>query len=39
MQLLEANKETYTGQADPFILEAGGKFYIYTTGTKGVYAY
>ncbi len=39
MQLLEAKKETYVGQADPFILEAYGKFYIYTTGTNGVYAY
>ena len=39
MQLLEAKKETYTGQADPFILQAEGKFYIYTTGKQGVYAY
>lgn len=39
MQLLEINKETYIGQADPFILESNGKFYIYTTGSDGVYAY
>ena len=32
MQLLEAKKETYTDQADPFIFEAKGKFCIYTTG-------
>lgn len=39
MQLLEINKENYIGQADPFILESNGKFYIYTTGNDGVYAY
>ena len=39
MQLLEVNKENYIGQADPFILESGGRFYIYTTGSDGVYAY
>lgn len=39
MQLLEINKETYIGQADPFILESNGKFYIYTTGDDGIYAY
>ncbi len=39
MQLLEINKEAYIGQADPFILESNGKFYIYTTGSDGVYAY
>ena len=39
MQLLEINKEKYIGQADPFILESGGKFYIYTTGKDGIYAY
>ena len=39
MQLLEINKENYIGQADPFILESSGRFYIYTTGEDGVYAY
>jgi len=39
MQLLEINKENYIGQADPFILESNGKFYIYTTGSDGIYAY
>ncbi len=39
MQLLEINKEKYIGQADPFILESGGRFYIYTTGKDGIYAY
>ncbi|MBO4341467.1 MAG: family 43 glycosylhydrolase, partial [Clostridia bacterium] len=39
MQLLEVKKENYIGQADPFILESGGRFYIYTTGDDGIYAY
>lgn len=39
MHLLEINKENYIGQADPFIFEADGKFYIYTTGSDGIYAY
>ncbi len=39
MQLLEINKEKYIGQADPFILKHNGKFYIYTTGKDGIYAY
>ncbi len=39
MQLLEINKENYIGQADPFILESCGRFYIYTTGDDGIYAY
>lgn len=39
MHLLEINKENYIGQADPFIFEANGKFYIYTTGSDGIYAY
>lgn len=37
MHLLEINKENYIGQADPFIFEADGKFYIYTTGSDGIY--
>ena len=36
MQLHEINKGKYIGQADPFILEHGGKFYIYTTGKDGI---
>lgn len=39
MHLLEINKENYIGQADLFIFEANGKFYIYTTGSDGIYAY
>ena len=39
MQLLEINKDNYIGQADPFIMESGCRFYIYTTGSDGVYAY
>lgn len=39
MHLLEVNKENYIGQADPFILESNGRFYIYTTGHDGIYAY
>ena len=38
MQLLETKKENYIGQADPFILESGGRYYIYTTGDDGIYA-
>ena len=39
MQLLKVDKDNYIGQADPFVLESNGKFYIYTTGNDGVYAY
>ena len=39
MQLLEIKEEGYIGQADPFILKTGGRYYIYTTGEDGVYAY
>ncbi len=39
MHLLKVDKENYIGQADPFILKSGGKYYIYTTGHDGVYAY
>lgn len=39
MHLLKVEKENYIGQADPFILEANGKYYIYTTGHDGIYAY
>lgn len=39
MHLLAINKENYIGQADPYILESNGRFYIYTTGHDGIYAY
>ena len=39
MHLLKIDKENYIGQADPFILESRGRFYIYTTGDDGIYAY
>ena len=39
MHLLKIDKEHYIGQADPYILKSGGRYYIYTTGDDGVYAY
>lgn len=41
MHLLEVNSEngSYIGQADPYILKSGGRFYIYVTGHDGIYAY
>ena len=39
MQLLKIDKENYIGQADPYIIEHEGKFYIYTTGDDGLYGY
>lgn len=39
MHLLKIDKDNYIGQADPFIFESNGKFYIYTTGDDGIYAY
>ncbi len=39
MQLLKVDKDNYIGQADPYIIEHNGKFYIYTTGEDGIYAY
>lgn len=39
MHLLKVEKDNYIGQADPFILKSGGRYYIYTTGHDGVYAY
>ena len=36
MHLLKIDKENYIGQADPFILKANGRYYIYTTGRMGV---
>ncbi len=39
MQLLKIDKDNYIGQADPYIIEHQGKFYIYTTGDDGLYGY
>lgn len=39
MQLLGIDKDNYIGQADPYIIEHGGKYYIYTTGNDGIYGY
>ena len=39
MQLLKIDKNNYIGQADPYIIEHEGKYYIYTTGDDGLYGY
>lgn len=39
MHLLKNRQKNYIGQADPFIFESRGKFFIYTTGDDGIYAY
>lgn len=39
MHLLKIDKEKYIGQADPYILKSGGRYYIYTTGHDAIYAY
>lgn len=39
MHLLKIDKDNYIGQADPFILKTNGRYYIYTTGHDGIYAY
>ena len=39
MHLLKIDKEHYIGQADPFIFKSNGRYYIYTTGHDGIYAY
>ncbi|MBE6816144.1 MAG: hypothetical protein E7520_00360 [Ruminococcaceae bacterium] len=39
MHLLHIDKDHYIGQADPYIFESGGRYYIYTTGHDGIYAY
>ncbi len=39
MHLLKIDKDNYVGQADPYIIKSGGRYYIYTTGHDGVYAY
>ncbi len=39
MHLLKIEKDCYPGQADPFILKAQGRYYIYVTGHDAIYAY
>ncbi len=39
MHLLKIEEGCYPGQADPFILKSGGRYYIYVTGHDAVYAY
>jgi GH43 family beta-xylosidase len=39
MNLLKIQEGCYPGQADPFILKAGGRYYIYVTGHDAIYAY
>ena len=39
MKLLDKANIKNIGQADPFIFESNDKFYIYTTGDDGIYAY
>jgi len=39
MRLLKAEDGCYQGQADPFILKSGGRYYIYVTGHDAIYAY
>ena len=39
MQLLKIDKDNYIGQADPYIIEHEGRYYIYTTGDDGLYGY
>lgn len=39
MHLLKIDKNNYIGQADPYILKSGGRYYIYTTGHDAIYAY
>lgn len=39
MHLLKIEEGCYVGQADPYILKSGGRFYIYVTGHDAIYAY
>ena len=39
MNLLTPQEGAYAGQADPFILKSGGRYYIYVTGHDAIYAY
>ena len=39
MHLLKIEQGAYPGQADPYILKSGGRYYIYVTGHDAIYAY
>ena len=39
MHLLRIEENCYPGQADPYILKSGGRYYIYVTGHDAIYAY
>lgn len=39
MHLLKIQPGCYPGQADPFIIKSGGRYYIYVTGHDAIYAY
>ena len=39
MHLLKIEAGAYPGQADPYILKSGGRYYIYVTGHDAIYAY
>ena len=39
MHLLKIEENQYKGQADPYILKSGNRYYIYVTGHDGIYAY
>ncbi len=39
MRLLKNEPGSYPGQADPYILKSGGRYYIYVTGHDAIYAY
>ncbi len=39
MRLLKTDDTHYSGQADPYILKSGGRYYIYVTGHDAIYAY
>ncbi len=39
MRLLSIEPGCYPGQADPYVLKSGGRYYIYVTGPEAVYAY
>ncbi len=39
MHLLKIEEGAYPGQADPFVLKSGGRYYIYVTGHDAIYAY
>ena len=39
MQLTGKGTGHYAGQADPYILKSGGRYYLYVTGHDAIYAY